>query len=263
MDDIIVIDWGVLTLFLLILMRMSGFVMVNPLFGIANIPNQVKAGLILIFGIVTFSLEGGSVPVPQANIQLVLMLLMEFFLGAMLSAIMNFFFSIPAFAGSLIDTQMGLSMGQTYDPTTKTNVTVSALLLNILMTMIFFANNGHHTLFRIFMTSSDLVPYGSYWFGENVLNAAALLFCECILLGVKLVMPILAAELLCQVGMGVLMKAIPQINVFAINIDLKIIIGLGLMALFLESISYYLLEIEVMMLDQLTQWLSLAGENQR
>ena len=61
-------------------------------------------------------------------------------------------------------------------------------------------------------------------------------------------MPILAAELMGQVGMGILMKAIPQINVFAINIELKVIIGLVMLLILLVPISGFLLDAEVEML---------------
>ena len=72
-------------------------------------------------------------------------------------------------------------------------------------------------------------------------------------------MPILAAELLGQVGMGVLMKVIPQINVFAINIDLKVIIGLGLLYLLLNPISEFLLGVEVGMLQSLQRLLPMMS----
>ena len=71
---------------------------------------------------------------------------------------------------------------------------------------------------------------------------------DCTILGVKLAMPILAAELMGQVGMGILMKAIPQINVFAINIELKVIIGLVMLLILLVPISGFLLDAEVEML---------------
>ena len=71
------------------------------------------------------------------------------------------------------------------------------------------------------------------------------------LLAVKLAMPILAAELLGEVGMGVLMKAIPQINAFVINIELKVIIGLLLFFLLLTPINEFLLELESGMLSEL------------
>lgn len=70
-------------------------------------------------------------------------------------------------------------------------------------------------------------------------------------LAVKLALPILAAELLGELGMGILMKAIPQINAFVINMELKIIIGLVLLLAFLTPINEFLLDVEKNMLDTL------------
>ena len=89
-------------------------------------------------------------------------------------------------------------------------------------------------------------------------NAMLSLFVECTVLGIKLCMPILAAELLGQVGMGVLMKAIPQINVFSINIELKVLIGLILLLLLISPFSEFLLQAELTMFDRLRELLTLT-----
>ena len=85
------------------------------------------------------------------------------------------------------------------------------------------------------------------------------LFVECTVLAVKLCMPVLAAELIAQVGMGVLMKVIPQINVFAINIELKVIVGLSLLLVLMLPISEFLLEAEQVMLNSLQAMLRLMA----
>ena len=72
-------------------------------------------------------------------------------------------------------------------------------------------------------------------------------------------MPILAAELLGQMGMGILMKVIPQINIFVINIDLKVIIGLALELLLIAPFSEYLLKVEFDMLQALQRLLQVIG----
>ena len=85
------------------------------------------------------------------------------------------------------------------------------------------------------------------------------LFLTCIVLAVKLALPILAAELLGEISMGILMKAIPQINAFVINIELKVIIGLGLFFLFLVPIQEFLLSAELEMLASLRRVLETAA----
>ena len=70
-------------------------------------------------------------------------------------------------------------------------------------------------------------------------------------------MPILAAELIGQLGMGILMKVIPQINVFSINIELKVLIGLALLLLLTAPFSEFLLEVERTMLESVSALLRL------
>lgn len=251
--------WNALTLFLLITGRMTGCVAFNPLLGRRGVPNLVKAGLILLLSLSVFSITPVHVEMPSTILGLALMFLMEMFLGYVLGLIINMFFYIPVMAGSVIDMQMGLSMASTYDPASGIQVTATSTLLNILMSLLFFAANGHHTLIRIFLASGRVVPFGAVALGENFYGAMIQIFLDCTLLGIKLAMPILAAELMGQVGMGILMKAIPQINVFAINIELKVIIGLVLVMLMLFPFSQFLLEAETRMLVTLQEMLPLMS----
>ena len=248
-----------LTLFLLITARMSGCILFNPLLGRKGIPGLVKAGFILMLSLSAFALTPLPEQVPDTLLALALMFLLELFLGYVLGLAVNLFFYIPLMAGSVIDMQMGLSMASTYDPASGIQVTATSTLFNVLMSLLFFAANGHHTLIRIFLASGRVVPFGRVALGEDLYAALIEMFIDCTILGVKLCMPILAAELMGQVGMGILMKAIPQINVFAINIELKVIIGLMLTFLFLIPISEFLLEAEIQMLASLQRILPLMS----
>lgn len=251
--------WDSLTLFLLITARMTGCVAFNPLLGRRGVPSLVKAGLILLLSLSAFAITPVQVEVPSTLLALALMFGMELFLGYALGLVINLFFYIPVMAGSVIDMQMGLSMASTYDPASGIQVTATSTLLNVLMSLLFFAANGHHTLIRIFLASGRVVPFGTVALGEDFYGAMIQIFLDCTLLGVKLAMPILAAELMGQVGMGILMKAIPQINVFAINIELKVIIGLVLIMLMLFPFSEFLLEAETQMLVALQEVLPLMS----
>ena len=253
------IDEGALTLFLLILARMSGLVRFNPLLGRQNFPGFFQAGFILVMSAFTYSVTGGRAEVPGQLLSFAAAILLELAVGAVLGMVVNFFFYIPQLAGLTIDTQMGLTMNQIYDPGSRTNMSVTGQMLNTLMILLFFAANGHHTLLRIMITSGEIVGYGGVSIGNDITDLALELFMECTILAVKVAMPILAAELMGQLGMGVLMKVIPQINVFTINIDLKVLIGLGLLLVLLYPYSEFLLEIEQTMLDSLHAFLLLMG----
>ena len=253
------IDEGALTLFLLITARMSGFVVFNPLLSRQNFPGMYRAGLTLVLSVFTYSVTGGRLEPPAGILPLAGAFLLEVGLGAVLGMVVHFFFYIPQMAGLAIDTQMGMTMNQIYDSGSQSTMSVTGTLINTLMTLLFFAGGGHHTLMRIMITSGEVVSFGGVSIGNDIPNLALELFIQCTILAVKLCMPILAAELIGQLGMGVLMKVIPQINVFSINIELKVIVGLALLLMLMLPISEFLLEAERMMLGSLHDMLQLMA----
>ena len=224
------IDWTQLTLFLFITMRMSGFILFNPILGRRTIPGLFRSGFILAFSVFAMSLAPGGIPIPKNIPALMAGLLLELGLGFLLGMAVNFFFYIPQSAGSIIDLQMGMTMNQIDDAGSQAN-----------------------------MTANAVVPYGQAVFGEAPLTALLAIFVECTILGVKMCMPILAAELIAQMGMGILMKVIPQINVFSINIELKVIIGLLLLLMLTAPFSEFLRTAEQNMLDTLSDLLQLSA----
>ena len=250
-------DWGTFTLFLYILMRMSGFIIFSPVFARNGIPSQFQAGLAGMFSIIVLLMSGGSAPMPENLLVFVLKLLAELAVGLAFGLVMRFYFYIAEQGGELVDTQMGLSMARMYDPSSQTQLTVTANMFNSMMLLLFFAENGHITLIRMMLTSGEIIPFGQVRIPAEQLYRCTELFAHCAVLSVKLGFPILASELLGQIGMGVLNKVIPQINVFVINIDLKILIGFGMLLVLITPASSFLLEAESEMLHELRNLLML------
>ena len=203
------IDWAEWTIFTYILMRMSGFVLLNPLIGRNNVPAYVKAGMILVLTIATTPLAPPTAPVPGTMIEYALRLLLEFGIGYVVGFVTSLFFYVIVMTGEVIDMQMGLNMSKVYDPSSNVSLSSVASLLNILFILLFFEANGHATLIRILMTSGQIVPFGTTAFGPELAQNILTLFTNCTILGVKLAFPIFAAEFLGDMGMGVLMKTIP------------------------------------------------------
>ena len=253
------IDWPELTLFLFITARVGGFILFNPILGRTNIPAAFRTGMVLVLSVFVTAVSEQQPPSPSTVVEFSILMLLEIAVGFLLGMAVNFFFYIPQLAGSMIDTQMGMTMNQMYDAGASANMSTTGQLLNVLMTLLFFAGGGHLTLLRLFLTSEEIVPLGQVSIGLPAYHLMLELFVECTVLAVKLCMPILAAELIAQVGMGVLMKVIPQINVFAINIELKVIVGLALLLVLTIPFSEFLLQAEMAMLNSLEDLLALSG----
>ena len=253
-------DWTSLYLFMLVTGRMTGMIVFNPILGRRGIPNMVRAGFILLLSVCVYVMTPlRGLVIPNTLLGLALPFLMELFLGYVLGLVVNIFFYIPVMAGATIDMQMGLSMASTYDPASGIQVTATTNILNAMMSLLFFAANGHHTLIRVMANSGRIVPFGQVALGDDLYAALIQVFLDCTILGVKLAMPILAADLLGQVGMGILMKVIPQINIFVINIDLKVIIGMLLLLILVAPFGEFLLEAETEMLLALQRLLPLMS----
>ena len=135
-------DWRALTLFLLVLARMSGVVLFNPILGRQSIPGVVKSGFILLLSITAYTMTDYRPEVPDMILVVGVRFLLELGLGYILGLVMNVFFYIPLLGGETIDTQMGMSMGKTYDPGSQSSVSVTASLLNILMILLFLRPTG-------------------------------------------------------------------------------------------------------------------------
>lgn len=221
-------------LFTLILMRMTGFIMLNPLFGRRGVPRYFQAGLALFL---TFLLNGyfGGVSLEVVNpVQYSILLLKEFAVGFVLGFVMELFFMVVTYAGSIIDFQMGISMATVYDPQSNAQIAISGSIWNAYMVMLFFAVDGHLALIRILIRSFDVVPVGTVVFGAAMVQAVLDMFQQCIVLALQFSFPMIAIELLTELAVGIMMKTIPQINIFVINIQAKITLGL-FMLIFLFS----------------------------
>ena len=159
-------------------------------------------------------------------IEYILLLLKEFVIGYFVGFIVSLFQYVVLFAGGITDFMMGLSMATIFDPQSNSSSALTATLLNYMFTLIFFAIDGHIALFRILITMREIIPYQSLSINPEVFPMMLELFATCTLLGVQMAFPMIALELLGEAGVGILMRTIPQINIFAINIQMKIIVGL-------------------------------------
>ncbi len=224
-----------LILFSMIVMRMSGMLLLNPVFGGSNIPSRVKAQLVMAFSVMLYVWSGGELAhEPGSLLEYGVMLLSELAMGAVLGFAMELAVFTVRFAAAVMDFTMGFNMAQVYDPESRGQVTVTSGLQYAFFMLLFFAVNGHLRLVSIFFGSAAVVPFGEVSFGPAVYMAVLDIFSNAVLMGFQMALPIVAMELVTEAAVGIMMRMIPQINVFSVNFQIKIMVGM-LMLLFLFS----------------------------
>jgi flagellar biosynthetic protein FliR len=224
-------------LFLLVFARMSGALLFHPFLGRRSVPTIVKVGLALLTAILLTPVLQVKEPVFPSTLAFMLSLGKEMLLGYAVGFIMNLFVSWVLMAGEAVDMELGVGMGRIYDPQSGSNMSLSGSMFQLMLTLCFFVSNGHLTLIRIMSTSCQLFPPGPALFDFEAGNYIALLMADVLVLALKLAMPVFAIELLAEAGMGVLMRIVPQINVFVAGLQVKLAIGLLVIILVLPAVA--------------------------
>lgn len=244
------IDANNFMLFSLVVMRMAGFILLNPILGRRNVPAIIKTGFIMVltYCVYSFTDKTGFVPV-QTPIEYGLILLKEFGIGYVIGFVISLFLYIIIFGGEIMDNQMGLSMSKIYDASSNASLSLSATLYNIMFMLLFFTMDCHLTLIRIMILSQDVVPFGAVTINSDLTSAIIQIFCQCTILAIKFSLPIVASEFLIEMGAGILMKTIPQINVFVVSIQAKVFIGMLMLLLLFSPFSGYIENLITLMID--------------
>lgn len=237
MDILNIIDPVQLRTYMLVLLRVSIFLLMFPIFSSAVFPATLKMGLAMVISLLFYSV----VPVdltrfPLDAISTGLLILAEAMVGLTLGLCLRIFFGSVQLAGQVIGFQMGFAMINVVDPQSGANVSIMDQLGYWVCVVVFLMLNGHHIIISALINSFELVPVGVFVMQKilmvKLLDLAGGLF----LLAIKIGAPVIAALFFVSVGFGLVSKFAPQMNVMIVAFPLKIVTGLFLFGLTLEII---------------------------
>lgn len=226
--------------YLLVFCRMGGMFFFNPIFSRRNMPNTMRVALTLGITLILSPMVSGALNTDFSTLGLILMMIKELLVGVACGLVFQFFFYMLFFAGDVIDMGFGLSMAKAFDPGANIQMSMSGNLFQLLFIMYFFATNSHLLMIRLFASSYDIIGLGAVQIGGEVSRVAVEIFIIAFNLAVQLTLPFVMASFILEIAMGILMKLIPQINVFSIHFQLKIIFGLVLLFLFAVPVAQFM-----------------------
>lgn len=220
---------------LLILVRISCFVFVAPFYGITNVPARVKVGLSVLIAMLIFGSVDKTVVTYTGVIGYAVIVFREGITGLLIGLAANICNSIILFAGNIIDMDIGLSMAQEFDPMMRTQVTITGNLYQYFVLLLLLATNMHHYILRALIDSYEVIPVNGQVFDWGSIADSWIQFMgDMFVIAFRIVLPIFACIMILNCILGIMAKVAPQMNMFAVGIQLKVM--LGLIVLFLTVI---------------------------
>ncbi len=220
----------------LIIARLTPIVIFTPLFGGAAASRRFRTGVVLALGIAfAIMLSRPGAPALPTGLEYALLVAKEAMIGAVFAVFLIFAFQIAASVGALIDLGRGASIATALDPMTKQQTPVTGTMLLMLLVTAFVSLGGYFLVFDALATSFVSMPISvlepSGLTQGNLGRAALTTFGTFFELTIRLAAPVLVVVLLIDVGLGLINRVTPQIQVFFLGITVKGWIGLAVLLL--------------------------------
>ena len=215
--------------------RVSCFVYIAPYFGMNDTPARIRIGISFFTSILLYeTLTPADAVVFDTVMEYAVIVMKEAIAGLLIGFGANSCMAIVNFAGSIADMETGLSMATLMDPATRESTSITGVLYQYSFMLMLIASGMYRYLFGALADSFTLIPINGVTFhADSLLNSMIEFMNDYILIGFRIVLPIFCVTLLLNAILGVLAKVSPQMNMFAVGIQLKVLAGLS--ALFLTA----------------------------
>lgn len=225
---------GGLDYMLLLLLRVLGVTLSSPIFGRQNIPAAVKISYSLALAYFFFTVLPEPAPLRYGAVPVfALLCAKETLIGLIMGYLLTLFFGVAFTAGQLIDMQMGFGMANVFDQQSNASIPMLGNLLNTMMMLVFISAGGFERLLSLLHLTFVRIPVGAVTLSRGIAWIVAELFCEAFVLGLRMALPVVVSGLLGEAAMGMLVRTVPQMNVFVIGLPLKVILGLMVLLMIL------------------------------
>lgn len=216
--------------FLLILVRIASFIYVAPLYGQTGVPNQVKIGLSFLTSVIVYSICDRPALEYADAVGYAVYVLIEGITGLLIGFAANICSSIVLFAGNIIDMDIGLSMATEFNQEMNSQVTITGNLYYYFVMLLLIASDMHVYILRAICDSFSVIPIGGAQFEwDNLLGAITRYMGDLFVLGFRIFLPIFACIMILNCILGIMAKVAPQMNMFAVGIQMKVMVGLSVM----------------------------------
>lgn len=246
---------ALLAAFLWPLTRVLALVASAPVLGNPSVPLRAKIGLAFM---ITLAVAPTLAPMPQVDpgsLAGLLILAQQLVIGLAMGFAMRIVFVAVEMAGELIGLQMGLGFATFFDPQSAGHIPVVGRFLGLLAALVFLSVNGHLQMISLLSQSFSALPVSGEGIAAPGFRTLAFWGGEIFAAGLLLSLPLLAALLITNLALGILTRAAPQLNIFAVGFPLTLAIGLLVLAL---ALPYFTPVLERLIREGLQMMLQIA-----
>lgn len=242
-------------LFLIALVRFSGFFLNTPVFAESFIPMRVKAGLSAFCALIILPHLIKTQTLPELSVSgYGLMAVKEMVLGFCLGYVVIMINGILRLAGSIFGMQVGFSFVQVADPSSNQGLGIVSEFFQLAGSLTFLFIGGHLIILKAFFQSFDMVPLAGIILSGSIVEEMVMYSRMIFVCGLQISMPVVAVILIGDVALGIIARTVPKMNIFQLGFSLKIIGGLTIMIImmpYMGDIVHYLLEISMTQINLL------------
>src|SRR5882757_677150 len=240
-------------IFVLVFARVGAMVMLLPGFGESNIPARVKLSIALLLTLIILPLHRNDYHVDTTSIApLAVLMVHELIIGIVLGATARVTLSALNVAGSIIAQQLGLGFVTAVDPTQGQQGQIIGNFLTILGLTLLFATDSHYLVIAALSESYRIFSPGEILPAGDVASLATKAFAEAFKIGMQLSAPFLVFGLVFNIGLGVLARLMPQMQVYFVGVPLSILVGFLIFALVIAAMMGTYLDYFIGVMHQLT-----------
>src|SRR6185503_3531031 len=233
MDNLVNLAAGDGPVFLLVFFRITGVMMLAPVFGSAIAPAPVKIFLSLVLALLFFPI----VRAPEGRVAfdgmvLALAVVWEMAVGILIGFAAAMLFAGVQFGGHLIDQELGILQANLLDPMLNEQISIVGQFKVLLATLVYLLINGHHLLIAAVSDSFRAVPLLGLQFSRGAaLHLSDTLMRDVFRMGVEIAGPALVTLFLVTIALAFMARTAPEMNIFALSFSLRLAVGLVVVAL--------------------------------
>lgn len=222
------------------MVRIGAAFVVAPVFGAVGVPLQVRVALSGAIGVLVLAAHPIVAPPTVFSLATFMSVAGEALVGFSLGFVLQIAFAGPLVASEIIGSSMGLSFASTIDPLNGRSTPALGQFFTLMLTLLFLSMDGHLVLVDLLVRSYDVLPPGSAWLAPAQVKGIALFGAYAFLAGLLLALPVGFLLLCLNMVVGMMSRAAPALNLFAVGIPASVAVGVIALAVAFPAMGDYM-----------------------